>query len=453
MSKQKTVFVCNNCGYETAKWLGKCPSCSSWNTFNEEIQIEASNKNNLIRSSKKADIYNLSEIHSGDEIRYSSGIGEFDRVLGSGIVPGSVILLSGDPGIGKSTLLLQLCNSISKNLSVLYVSGEESPRQIKLRALRLNINSENISIIASNDVLNILESIRSNKPNIVIIDSIQTMKIDDIASGSGSITQVREATNLFSNLAKELEIPFFIVGHVNKDGAIAGPKILEHMVDTVLYLEGDKNLNFRILKSNKNRFGSTNEIAVFEMNDEGLKEIKNPSGMLLRERPIHVSGSSITAVIEGSRPILAEIQALVSKSGYNVPRRTSNGIDFNRMAMLLAVLEKRCGYYFGTLDVYLNVVGGLHIDEPASDLAVILALISNITDKPIANNVIAFGEVGLAGEVRSINKILSRINEAIKMGFNKIILPVSCMKDIKISNYEDIEFVPIKSVLGLKDIL
>lgn len=453
MSKQKTVFVCNNCGYETAKWLGKCPSCSSWNTFNEEIQIEANNKNNLIRSSKKADIYNLSEIHSGDEIRYSSGIGEFDRVLGSGIVPGSVILLSGDPGIGKSTLLLQLCNSISKNLSVLYVSGEESPRQIKLRALRLNINSENISIIASNDVLNILESIRSNKPNIVIIDSIQTMKIDDIASGSGSITQVRESTNLFSNLAKELEIPFFIVGHVNKDGAIAGPKILEHMVDTVLYLEGDKNLNFRILKSNKNRFGSTNEIAVFEMNDEGLKEIKNPSEMLLRERPIHVSGSSITAVIEGSRPILAEIQALVSKSGYNVPRRTSNGIDFNRMAMLLAVLEKRCGYYFGTLDVYLNVVGGLHIDEPASDLAVILALISNITDKPIANNVIAFGEVGLAGEVRSINKILSRINEAIKMGFNKIILPVSCMKDIKISNYEDIEFVPIKSVLGLKDIL
>lgn len=453
MSKQKTVFVCNNCGYETAKWLGKCPSCSSWNTFNEEIQIEVSNKNNLIRSSKMADIYNLSEIHSGDEIRYSSGIGEFDRVLGSGIVPGSVILLSGDPGIGKSTLLLQLCNSISKNLSVLYVSGEESPRQIKLRALRLNINSENISIIASNDVLNILESIRSNKPNIVIIDSIQTMKIDDIASGSGSITQVREATNLFSNLAKELEIPFFIVGHVNKDGAIAGPKILEHMVDTVLYLEGDKNLNFRILKSNKNRFGSTNEIAVFEMNDEGLKEIKNPSEMLLRERPIHVSGSSITAVIEGSRPILAEIQALVSKSGYNVPRRTSNGIDFNRMAMLLAVLEKRCGYYFGTLDVYLNVVGGLHIDEPASDLAVILALISNITDKPIANNVIAFGEVGLAGEVRSINKILSRINEAIKMGFNKIILPVSCMKDIKISNYEEIEFVPIKSVLGLKDIL
>lgn len=424
--KFKTVYVCTECGYTSPKWNGKCPSCQSWNTLEEEVVSSNANKTQAAESfinSQYVEPKNINEIGTDDEHRYYTGVGELDRVLGGGLVKGSLVLLSGDPGIGKSTLLLQICKYLCEGLKVLYVSGEESSRQIKLRANRLGVESENLFLVSQTNVEAIIETIAKFTPDVVMIDSIQTMSISSVSSSTGSVTQVRECTNAFMKTAKTAEIPIFIVGHVNKDGAIAGPKVLEHIVDTVLYFEGDRNLSYRILRATKNRFGSTNEIGVFEMQSQGLVEIPNPSQMLLSERPMGVSGSCVVCTMEGTRPILAEVQALVSKSGLAAPRRVSTGFDYSKMAMLIAVLEKRVGYFFGNLDAYLNIVGGLKLDEPATDLAVAAALVSSLVDRPVDDKALVFGEVGLAGEIRSVMNAEERIKEAARLGFSKCIIP------------------------------
>lgn len=450
--KIKQVFICSECGYESAKWLGKCPDCGSWNTMNEEIKAQPQKRAGsiAIHTGPAAEVSALNAVESGEEIRYVTGISELDRVLGGGMVPGSVVLISGDPGIGKSTLLLQMCQPLSAMLKVLYITGEESVRQIKLRAIRLGVSNNGMFICASTDLSQILATIEKCSPDLVIVDSIQTISYADLSSSSGSVTQVRECTQRLTRAAKDREIPLFLVGHVNKDGAIAGPKVLEHMVDAVLYFEGERNLSYRILRAIKNRFGSTNEIGVFEMTDQGLEEVDNPSVLLLSGRPEHTSGTCVTAVIEGTRPILAEIQALVSKSSFPVPKRSTNGFDFNRVSMLLAVLEKRCGYFFGTLDVYINVVGGLRLDEPSADLSVVLALISNLLDKPIAESLAAFGEVGLAGEIRTVSRAQQRVGEAYRLGFRQIILPQQNAENINAANYPGLKLVAVKSVGDLR---
>ncbi|MEG0692977.1 MAG: DNA repair protein RadA [Oscillospiraceae bacterium] len=451
MAKSKSVFVCNSCGHETQKWMGKCSECNSWNSFEEVVKATtsavASAKVTMSHSSINVEnLIHIRDINTDDEIRFHTGVSELDRVLGGGIVKGSLILLGGDPGIGKSTLLLQICEFLGQNLSIMYVSGEESVRQLKLRANRLHVNSDKLYILACTDVEAIGNTILQNKPDIVMIDSIQTMCIAAVSSSPGSITQVRESTNAFMRIAKSEDIPIFIVGHVNKDGAIAGPKVLEHIVDAVLYFEGERNLTYRILRAVKNRYGSTNEIGVFEMIDTGLQEVQNPSLMLLSGREMNVSGSCVACVMEGSRPILAEVQALVTKTGFGTPRRTATGFDYNRMNLLLAVLEKRAGYFFGNLDVYINVVGGLRLDEPAADLSVAIALVSSLFDKPIDDSIIAFGEVGLGGEIRNVTGIADRVREAQRLGFTKAIIPknaISSMKDVKNLT---IEIIPVSNV-------
>lgn len=435
MPKSRSAYVCRECGAETPKWNGRCPSCGAWNTL-EEIEILPQTKATIAKNRSGVDladkIVQLADADvSGDEVRYKTGISELDRVLGGGLVKGSIVLLGGEPGIGKSTLLLQICQYLGKSRDILYVSGEESVRQIKLRAQRLGVDSENLYLLAESDAQSICETISQNKPDIVIIDSIQTMSIHEINSTPGSITQVRECTGLFMRTAKSEEIPFFIVGHVNKDGAIAGPKVMEHIVDAVLYFEGERNLSYRMLRAAKNRFGSTNEIGVFEMRDSGLCEVPNPSQMLLSGRPSGVSGCCVACAMEGSRPILAEIQALVTKSSMQAPRRVATGFDYNRVWLILAVMEKRMGYYFGNLDVYVNIVGGLRINEPAADLPVAMALYSSLKDKPIGDNVIAFGEVGLGGEIRSVSHLDLRIQEAERMGFEKCIVPRHSLKSLR----------------------
>lgn len=438
MAKLKQVYVCSNCGYESSKWNGKCPNCGEWNTFEETTAAVST----AVKASKgavniSANIKAIGDIDgSYDEVRYSTGLSELDRVLGGGLVKGSLVLLGGEPGIGKSTILLQICKTLCQNKSVLYVSGEESMRQIKMRAERLGVLSENLYLLSHTDAEAICEAVKSQKPDIVIIDSIQTMNISAISSSQGSITQVRECTNLFMHTAKSEEIPFFIVGHVNKDGAIAGPKVMEHIVDAVLYFEGQRNMSYRILRAVKNRYGSTNEIGVFEMSDKGLLEVENPSMMLLSGRPVDVSGCCVACVMEGSRPIMAEVQALVAKSGFASPRRTSTGFDYNRMSIIIAVLEKRLGFYFGNLDVFMNIVGGLRLDEPAADLSIALALYSSLTDKVIPDKVIAMGEIGLGGELRSISHITQRLSEIERLGFEKCIVPKSSLKGIDISKYK-----------------
>lgn len=446
-SKSKSVFVCSQCGYESVKWYGKCPQCGEWNTMEEQVSFATSTGGAGKRTKVGTmPVKRLSEIDSDIEKRISTGINEFDRVLGGGIVEGSLVLLSGDPGIGKSTILLQICQSLDSSQKILYISGEESERQIKLRANRLGVFNDSLYVLAQTDVSMIVETVKSERPNLVIIDSIQTMMLDDVSSSAGSITQVRECTNIFMHLAKNLGIPIFIVGHVNKDGAIAGPKVLEHIVDTVLYFEGERNYSYRMLRSVKNRFGSTNEIGVFEMTQEGLKEVQNPSLLMLSGRPKNTSGTCVACTMEGSRPILAEVQGLVTASGFGTPRRMSTGFDYNRMNMLIAVLEKRAGYFFNGMDTYLNVIGGLRLYEPAADLSVAMALVSSLKDTVVNEETLAFGEIGLAGEIRAVNNCEQRISEAKRLGFTKCVIPFhnykSLSKELKVS----MDIVPVRTI-------
>ena len=445
MAKTKINYVCTQCGAIQPKWMGKCPDCGSWNTLVENVEAPVSRfASSAVPQTAKSTVQKLEQIDSSEEQRYLTQMEELNRVLGGGIVPGSVVLLSGDPGIGKSTLLLQICQTISSDAQILYVSGEESLRQIKLRAARLGVTTPNLSLSSTTNIEAVIDSIQSLKPDIVMVDSIQTMNLSALNSSSGSVTQVRECTQLLINIAKTMEIPVFIVGHVNKDGAIAGPKVMEHMVDAVLYFEGERNLSYRILRAIKNRYGSTNEIGVFEMGENGLDEVTNPSKAMLEGRPENVSGTCVACVIEGSRPILAEVQALVSKSGYAVPKRMATGFDYNRLSLILAVLEKRCGYFFGTLDAYINVVGGMKLDEPAADLPIALSLVSNLTDKVIPDDLVAFGEIGLAGEMRAVNRVLVRVKEAQRLGFKRCIVPKQCIAAI--SAEVDIQLIGVSTL-------
>ena len=440
--KLKSIYVCSSCGYETAKWMGKCPECNEWNTFEESV-VETAKSSTAPRALKAVSAKRIDEISVVDEHRYNTNISEFDRVLGGGIVKGSVVFLSGDPGIGKSTILLQICGSIDRSLNVLYVSGEESSVQIKLRAKRLGINNDNLKIMTVTDTQAVCEYIKTETPDLVMIDSIQTMCIEELSSSAGSIVQVRESANLLLRTGKSLDIPIIIVGHVNKGGDIAGPKVLEHIVDTVLYFEGDRNQSYRILRAIKNRYGSTNEIGVFEMNDGGLREVENPSMMLLSGRSKNVSGSSIACVIEGTRPILAEVQALVTTTGFGNPRRMCTGFDYNRYNLMLAVLEKRNGLFFSNLDAYLNIVGGMRLDEPATDLPVALALVSALRDIPLPEDLVAFGEVGLSGEIRNVPRAALRVSEAARLGFKRCIVPKTNLTQLE-GIKADIEIIPVR---------
>ena len=429
MAKPSTVFVCSNCGNESSKWFGRCPACNEWNTcYEEKINLKSSGKS---ASKKTATTVKLDDVKKQDIVRTKTGFDELDRVLGGGLVKGSLTLLGGEPGIGKSTLILQICDKIKREGQVLYVSGEESAQQIKIRADRLGIKNNDIVFLGETDIDVIEDAILKTNPKLVIIDSIQTMYSDEITSGPGSVSQVREITARIMKMCKQEEITTIIIGHVTKDGNIAGPRVLEHMVDTVLYLEGERYFAYRILRGVKNRFGSTNEIGMFEMNDIGMCEIDNPSSVLLSEKNENVAGSIVVASIEGTRPILVELQALTATSVFGMPRRTANGIDYNRLTLLIAVLEKRTGLPLGNQDVYLNIVGGIKINEPALDLGIILAVSSSFKNIPIPNDVIAIGEVGLTGEVRSVNQIEKRIKEAEKLGFKKCIIPESNKKLLK----------------------
>lgn len=442
--KNKSCYVCSECGYVSSKWNGRCPECGEWNTFIEESDFSSASKSSGVQSELKALV--LSDIDDREEMRFDTGTTELNRVLGGGLVKGSLVLISGDPGIGKSTLLLQASSSLGKNRTVLYVSGEESPRQLKLRALRLGVDGTGLKILCSTDAQSVCSYIKINKPDVVIIDSIQTMQITELHSLPGSIAQVRECANLFMRLSKDENIPVLLVGHVNKDGNIAGPKVLEHIVDCVLYFEGEKNHSYRILRAVKNRFGSTNEIGVFEMRDNGLNEVINPSKALIAGKPNGVSGSCIACVMEGSRPILAEVQGLVCQSGFGNPRRTANGVDYNRMSMLIAVLEKRAGYFMNSCDVYINVAGGLRIDEPASDLPVALSLVSSLKDKVLRDDCIAFGEIGLAGEIRAVSYAETRIREAIRLGFKKCIISAHNLNELNESLFGKIEIKGVNNI-------
>lgn len=452
-SKVKSVFVCSECGWESSKWVGKCQGCGQWNTMQEELKNTAKPTASFGYTSKAEKTYSytppisMREIDTTNEERYKTGLKEFDRVLGGGIVKGSLVLLGGDPGIGKSTILLQVCSRLGNDLKILYVSGEESKRQIKLRANRLGVDCDNLFVVTETDIEIVSQIIQSEKPDLVMIDSIQTMNFTELSSSPGSVTQVRECTNILMRAAKALEIPVMIVGHVNKDGAIAGPKVLEHIVDAVLHFEGDKQMSYRILRAVKNRYGSTNEIGVFQMTNDGLSEVENPSMMLLSGRPRNVSGTCVACAMEGTRPILAEIQGLVTGSGYGNPRRMSTGFDYNRMSLILAVLEKRAGYFFSSADTYINVVGGLRLDEPAVDLAVAMSLISSLKDTAISENALAFGEIGLAGEIRGVSQAQARISESARLGFTKIVLPYQNLKNIKQSQLPDnIELVGVRNI-------
>lgn len=445
-TKTKTVFICSECGYTSPKWSGKCSGCGAWNTMNEETVFAEKAKPLSVRSisdiSASAPL-KLREIDYADENRLSSGIRELDRVLGGGIVAGSLVLISGEPGIGKSTILLQLCKNVSDDVSILYISGEESPRQIKMRAERIGVTSENISILSETDLMRIRERILERKPDLVIIDSIQTISREDVSSSPGSVSQVKECTAEFMRIAKSSNIPIFLIGHVNKEGSIAGPKVMEHMVDAVLYFEGERTLDCRILRAVKNRFGSTNEIGVFEMAQNGLREIENPSAMFMQGKPEGVSGIATVSVLEGTRPIVAEIQALVSQTPFPAPRRVATGYDYNRLNLIIAVLEKRCGLYFGNSDAYLNIIGGLRISEPAADLAIATALASSLKDFIIPSDTVLIGEIGLAGEVRIVSSVEKRIIEAKKLGFTRCIIP---MKNKLSSNIEGMEIIRVSTL-------
>lgn len=433
MAKPKTVFFCTSCGNETPKWVGKCPSCGEWNTLQEHIEkpaITGRAKSSPVGISRKPQ--RLSQVNTDTEIRFSTGMGELDRVLGGGAVAGSLVLVGGAPGIGKSTLLLQICNSLCRGRTVLYVSGEESERQLKLRAIRLGVAPEQLFILSETRLSDIMEALEEIKPDILIVDSIQTLYNEENESSPGSVSQVKDCTMTMMHLSKSHGVTVFVVGHINKDGAIAGPKVLEHMVDCVLYFEGDQNSSYRLLRAAKNRFGSTNEIGVFEMMDSGLKEVPNPSQMLLAGRPEGASGTCVACVMEGTRPVLAEVQALVSKTSFNVPRRTADGFDFNRAILLLAVAEKRAGLKLNVFDAYINVIGGLRLDEPAADLPVLLAIASSYRDRPIPDDLVAIGEIGLTGEIRSVSQMTQRLGEVARLGFKKCIIPKSGAEKLEI---------------------
>ena len=436
MKGLKTIYICSNCEYVSPKWLGKCPKCNSWNTFVEDVEQTPSAPSAKARPSTifsgESRAQSFDELTTSEYIRSLTGLSELDRVLGGGLVLGSAVLISGEPGIGKSTLLLQICDTLGAEKKVLYVSGEESSGQIKLRAQRLAVSGKNLYILTETNIEKILTEAKRIAPDVIIADSVQTMYSDAISSSPGSVSNVKEVALAFISKAKNEGISVILVGHVNKEGGIAGPKVLEHMVDAVLNFEGDKRQSYRIIRAQKNRFGSTNEIGVFEMTDKGLRQVPNPSEMLLSDRPTDISGNCAVCTVEGTRPIVAEIQALVTQSAFPAPRRTSNGIDYNRTCLILAVLEKRLGLKFSSNDVYLNVIGGLEIDEPASDLGIAMALISSLTDKKIPDDLIAIGEIGLAGECRAISNVEQRVKEAARLGFTTALIPAgnatSCLK-------------------------
>ncbi len=424
MAKAKTVFYCTACGNESPKWQGRCAACGAWNTLEEHIEKPvASGKVRSAPVGMSRQPQKLQEVQTDTETRFSTGMGELDRVLGGGAVAGSLVLVSGAPGIGKSTLLLQICNCLCSGRTVLYVSGEESERQLKLRAVRLGVSPETLFILSETRLSDILEATESIQPDILIVDSIQTLYNEENDSAPGSVSQVKDCTLTLMHLSKSQGITVFVVGHINKDGAIAGPKVLEHMVDCVLYFEGDPNSSYRLLRAAKNRFGSTNEIGVFEMQDTGLKEVPNPSQMLLAGRPEGAPGTCVACVMEGTRPVLAEVQALVTKTTFNVPRRTADGFDFNRAVLLMAVAEKRAGMKLNVFDAYVNVIGGLRLDEPGADLPVVLAVASSYRDQVIADDLVAIGEVGLTGEIRSVSNMNQRLSEVARLGFQKCIIP------------------------------
>lgn len=440
----KTLFFCTNCGYESGKWMGQCPACHEWNTFTE-AKVDKKVGKNISREISEQKPTFFSEIRAEDASRVSTHMDEMNRVLGGGIVPGSLVLVGGDPGIGKSTLLLQMCRNLCQDsIRMLYISGEESLQQIKLRADRMGTFNDHIALLCETNLEVIDGVIRREKPDLVIIDSIQTMYSDKVDSGPGSVSQVRESTGILMQIAKGLNITIFVVGHVTKEGVVAGPRVLEHMVDTVLYLEGDRHSAYRILRSVKNRFGSTDEIGVFEMENNGLKEVPNPSEFMLDGRPLDSSGSVVTCSIEGTRPILVEIQALVTRSNFGMPRRTAAGCDYNRVNLLMAVLEKRLGLRLSEYDAYVNIAGGFRMNEPAIDLGIVLAIVSSVRDQAIDDSLICFGEVGLSGEVRSVPLAEQRVNEARKLGFKTCILPQSVQKNLK--NTEGIRLIGVRNV-------
>jgi len=447
-TKIKTVFFCQKCGYESSKWMGQCPSCHEWNSLVEETIKNTKASKTLARSSNVAKDNipkKLKEIELGSEERFDTHIEEFNRVLGGGLVKGSLILVGGDPGIGKSTLLLQVAGFLSGDShKTLYISGEESLRQIKLRAERIGDFSDNLSFLCETNLDTIESIIEREKPEVVIIDSIQTMFSEDVSAAPGSVSQVREATGMLLKIAKQNNISIFIVGHVTKEGTVAGPRVLEHMVDTVLYFEGDRHASYRVLRAVKNRFGSTNEIGVFEMQDKGLCEVTNPSEFMLDGRPIDASGSIVTCSVEGTRPILLEVQALVCRTNFGFPRRQANGTDYNRVNLLMAVLEKRVGLQMSDCDAYVNLAGGMRLQEPALDLGICLAVISSFKNKPIDKGLVAFGEVGLSGEVRSVSMTMQRVMEAKKLGFKTIVLPKAF--ESKLKDIEGIEIIGVSSV-------
>ena len=433
MAKAKTTaFFCKECGFESAKWMGQCPGCRQWNTFVEELTGKKDSVSGKMKPLKKAKPSLLSEISVEEKDRVTTGYAELDRVLGGGVVAGSLVLVGGDPGIGKSTLLLQVCRNLAAvGRKVLYISGEESLKQIKLRANRIGTVTGELLFLCETSLDVIAETIEEVKPDIVIIDSIQTMFREEVASAPGSVSQVRESTNLLMQIAKGGGITIFIVGHVTKEGVVAGPRVLEHMVDTVLYFEGDRHASYRILRGVKNRFGSTNEIGVFEMREQGLVEVENPSEFMLDGRPKDASGAVVACAMEGTRPILLEVQALVTQSNLGIPRRTAAGTDYNRVNLLMAVLEKRCHYEMGRYDAYVNIAGGMKMNEPALDLSIIMALVSSLKDRPVDEKTIVFGEVGLSGEVRAVSLAEQRVNEAVKLGFEACILPQICLDKMK----------------------
>lgn len=442
--KQKTMFYCTACGNEFSKWAGKCSACGAWNSIVEQPVSVKKTAGRAAAAFTQKNACPITELDYADEIRFPTGMGELDRVLGGGAVKGSLVLVGGAPGIGKSTLMLQICSKLCEFSKVLYVSGEESPHQLRLRARRLHVESDRLYVISETRLADVLETVRKEKPDVLIVDSIQTLYSEETESTAGSVSQVKSCTMALMQLAKGEDITVFVIGHVNKEGSIAGPKVLEHMVDCVLYFEGDQHTSYRILRAAKNRFGATNEIGVFEMRDIGLAEVPNPSEMLLSERPEDAPGTCATCVMEGVRPVLAEIQALVVPTSYGTPRRTTNGFDHNRAAMLMAVLEKRSGIKMSTCDAYLNIIGGLMLDEPAADLAAVIAVASSYLDKPVPPEMVAIGEVGLTGELRSVNQLEQRVSEAQRLGFKKCLIPVRRAEQL--SDRYSLELIPVQSV-------